>query len=445
MLDSVLRQIKKLIPTKLFHLGQPVYHYFLALAGAIRYGFPSRHLKVIAVTGTKGKSSTVEILNAILEEASFSTSLAGTVRFKIDGKARANLYKMTIPGRFFLQKFLRDSVKAKCQYAIIEMTSEGAKQYRHKFIEWDALLFTNLSPEHIESHGSYEKYVKAKLSIALALARSPKPRRVLVANADDKESEKFLAVPNLEKFTYSLKEAEPFVLNNEGSDITLVGEKVATHLPGIFNISNLLAAVTYAKTQGVSLEVIKAALEKYRGTLGRVQQIDLDETDPMRTSQDFRVIVDYAHTADSLEKIYGVFVDGWRIGVLGNTGGGRDKWKRPEMGKVAEKYCDYVILTNEDPYDEDPRAIVDQMAVAITKKPLEIIMDRRQAIRRALTIAATRELGAEPKAYTVLITGKGTDPYIMGPNGLKEIWSDADVTREELKNVLTERMKTQSQ
>lgn len=424
MLDSVLRQIKKIIPTKLFRLGQPVYHYLLALTGAIAYGFPSRKIKVVAVTGTKGKSSTVEILNAILEEAGFKTSLAGTVRFKIDGDSRSNLYKMTIPGRFFLQKFLREAVDTQCDYAIIEMTSEGAKQFRHKFISWDALLFTNLSPEHIESHGSYEKYVQAKLSIAEAVAQSSKERRILVANSDEKESEKFLAIPNLEKFTYSTTDAEPFALNNDGSEITLVGEKINTHLPGIFNVSNMLAAVTYAKTQGVSLEVIKKALENYKGTLGRVQRINLDETDPLRSLQDFRVIVDYAHTADSLEKLYKVFPDGRRI----DTGGGRDKWKRPDMGKIADKYCDYVILTNEDPYDENPDDIVNQMAVEVRNKPLEIIMDRREAIHTALSKAQ--------KGDTVLITGKGTDPYIMGPNGAKEIWSDAQVAQEELRKVL---------
>ena len=154
------------------------------------------------------------------------------------------------------------------------------------------------------------------------------------------------------------------------------------------------------------------------------------------------MIVDYAHTADSLEKVYRVFNDGRRIGVLGNTGGGRDKWKRPDMGKIADKYCDYVILTNEDPYDEDPRAIVDQMAIEVKNKPLEIIMDRRAAIHRALQLASEESkklVQGGNQHVTVLITGKGTDPYIMGPNGTKEIWSDAQVAQEELKMVLEAR------
>jgi len=428
MSEKILRFLKKLIPAPLFRAGQPVYHYLLAVAGAVIYGYPSRRIKVVAVTGTKGKSSTVEILNAILEEAGFKTALAGTVRFKIAEDNRPNLYKMTIPGRFFVQKFLRDAANAKCDYAILEMTSEGAKQYRHKFIAFDALLFTNLSPEHIESHGSYEKYVAAKLRIAKALSQSSKKRRVLVVNGDDKESPKFLAMPNVEKFTYSLTEAEPFVLGKEGTDITYLGEKISTHLPGEFNISNILAAITYSKTQDVYLEHIKKALEKFQGTLGRVQKISLDETNPIRTLQDFRLIVDYAHTADSLEKLYRVFDDGKRICVLGNTGGGRDKWKRPEMGKIADTYCDHIILTNEDPYDEDPTSILEQMTAGIKNTPHEIIMDRREAIAKAISKAE--------KGDTVLITGKGTDPYIMGPNGEKTLWSDSTVAREELEKFL---------
>jgi len=431
-MDSTLRFLKKFIPSRLFKMGQPIYHYLLSLTGAVIYRFPSRKIKVIAITGTKGKSSTVELVSAILEEAGFKTSLAGTVRFKIDGLSKSNKYKMTIPGRFFVQKFLRDSVNAKCDYAILEMTSEGAKQFRHKFIAFDALLFTNLSPEHIESHGSYEKYVAAKLSIAKAVAKSSKPRKILVVNGDDAESSKFLAIDGLEKFTYSLEEAEPFVLGVEGSDFTYLGELIRVRLPGIFNISNILAAITFAKTQGIHLDVIKKALEKFKGILGRVERISLDETNPLRTKQDFRLTVDYAHTPDSLQKIYQVFQDGRRICVLGNTGGGRDTWKRPEMGKIADTLCDHIILTNEDPYDEDPEKIVNEMKKGITQKPVEIIMDRREAIHRAISLAETGD--------NVIITGKGTDPFIMGPRGSKIPWSDAEVAREELAKVLAEKV-----
>ncbi len=191
-METILRIGRALIPSKLFRVAQPLYHFILAFTGALIYRFPSRYIKVVAITGTKGKSSTVEILNSILEAAGKKTALVNTIRFKIGNISKRNLHKMTMPGRFFVQKFLRDAVSAGCEYAIIEMTSEGAKQFRHKFIDLDALIFLNLSPEHIESHGSYEKYRAAKLSIARALATSKKKNCVLVVNGDDKESGAFL-------------------------------------------------------------------------------------------------------------------------------------------------------------------------------------------------------------------------------------------------------------
>src|SRR3989344_3158776 len=161
-MEKILRLIKKIIPKNIFKFFQPIYHYKLALLGAIFYRFPSRKIKVVAITGTKGKTTTGELVNSILEEAGFKTAIMGTLRFKIGENSKPNLHKMTLPGRFFIQKFLRRAVSAKCDWAIIEMTSEGIKQFRHKFINLDALIFLNLSPEHIESHGSYEKYVSAK-------------------------------------------------------------------------------------------------------------------------------------------------------------------------------------------------------------------------------------------------------------------------------------------
>jgi UDP-N-acetylmuramoyl-L-alanyl-D-glutamate--2,6-diaminopimelate ligase len=161
----------------------------------------------------------------------------------------------------------------------------------------------------------------------------------------------------------------------------------------------------------------------------------------------FEIIVDYAHTPDSLKALYEAFspenpptilgVSGQKtnkklICVLGNTGGGRDIWKRPEMGKIADQYCEEIILTNEDPYDEDPRKIVDEMAVVIDKKKLTIEMDRREAIKLAIK-KAEEESEVNQNNVVVLITGKGTDPYIMEANGKKTPWSDKKVVEEELK------------
>lgn len=417
--------LKKLIPKNLLEKIRPTYHYALAFLGAVAYSFPSRKIHVVAITGTKGKTSTTEIVNAILEEGGYKTAIAGTLRFKIGGESEKNLYKMTMPGRFFIQKFLRRAVSAGCQYAIVEMTSEGAKQFRHKFIDMDALIFTNLAPEHIESHGSYENYLKAKLSIAEALATSKKKRKILVVNADDKEAGKFLEINVPEKYTYSLKDAEPFEVRNEGVSFTFDKENINSPLSGKFNIYNMLAAAVYAKTQNISTETIKRAIEKFNGIRGRVERIE--------EGQDFAVIVDYAHTPDSLEKLYEVFQNSKRICVLGNTGGGRDKWKRREMSLIAESNCSEIILTDEDPYDDDPRGIVEEMAGFMEEGRAEIIMDRREAINSAVARAGTGD--------SVLISGKGTDPYIMGPKGTKIPWDDATVAREELKKIMASGMK----
>lgn len=435
-MESILRIVKKILPKSFLKRLLPAYHYYLAKLGAAWYRHPSRSIKVVFITGTKGKSSTTEILTAVLEVAGKKVAAAGTIRFKIADKTWPNKFKMTTPGRFFLQRFLRQAVDVGCEYAVIEMSSEAAKQHRHRFIDFDALLFLNISPEHIESHGGWDNYLAAKLSLAKALEASPKRPRVIVANKDDKESEKFLAVGIEDKRTFSLRDAEPYMLDHFGSYFTYQGRNIRTHLEGTFNIMNILAALTYASTQGVSLDAMQKGLEKLTGIAGRVQRVSLPDSDPNKNKQDFNVIVDYAHTADSLEKVYGVFKDSKRVCVIGNTGGGRDAWKRPAMAKVANDNCSHIIFTNEDPYDEDPDKIIKEMLPGITVTPYEIVMDRRAAIRRAIEKA--KELRAHDRGtdVSVMITGKGTDPYIMEANGRKTPWSDAKVAQEELTKAL---------
>jgi len=400
MLEDSLIKIKDFIPGPIFRFFQPAYHWTLSFLAALWYRFPSRQIKVIAVTGTKGKSTTTEILNAILEKAGYKTALSNTIRFKVGDKSERNLFKMSMPGRLTLQKLIRQAVNTGCEYFICEMTSQGSLLFRHKFIAIDTLIFTNLSPEHIEAHGSYEDYVNAKVAIARGLEHSGK-KTTLIVNADEKESVRFLACKADKKITYSLKDGFTYV----------------TSLPGIFNQYNILAAATCAKEEGVAADIISAAIREFKGAPGRVEKIE--------AGQNFEVIVDYAHTADSLEKLYRVFAGKHLIGVLGGTGGGRDTSKRAVMGALADKYCDVVILTDEDPYDENPRKIVDDVARGVTGKEPLIIMDRRLAIREAIRQAKPGD--------AILITGKGTDPYIMGPRGMKTPWSDADIAREELK------------
>jgi UDP-N-acetylmuramoyl-L-alanyl-D-glutamate--2,6-diaminopimelate ligase len=408
--------IKKLIPPKV--LG--AYHYSLAMLGAILYGFPSRKLVVIAVTGTKGKSSTVEIIHAILTAAGYTAAAASTIRFTIGEIGEPNLFKMTMPGRFFLQQFLRKAVSRGATHAVIEMTSEGAKQFRHKAISLDALVFTNLSPEHIESHGSLENYISAKLSLARHLEESKKRPRYLVANGDDKVGREFLKtkVEHVAPFTLSL--AEPYSVDDKSVRFVWKKGKLFTvPLPGLFNLKNVLAALTLGEEMGIDLDVMYKALEHMHPIAGRAERV--------LRGQPYTVVVDYAHTPDSLRALFETFKSKRIIAVMGSTGGGRDKWKRQEMGRIAEEYCDTVFLANEDPYDEDPQKIIEDLAKGFSKKRPHIILDRRQAIREAFREAKEGD--------AVLITGKGTDPYIMGPKGTKEEWSDKRVAEEELKKL----------
>ena len=424
-MNTVLYWIKRAIPPFVLQKIRPPYHLALAYIGNVRYKHPSKSITVIAVTGTKGKSTVTELITSILEADGKKVASLSTIKFKIGDQIRPNLFKMTLPGRFFVQKFIRDAVDAKCTHVVIEMTSEGARQFRHRFIEIDALVFTNLSPEHIESHGSFLKYKEAKLEIGKQLVTSAKQPRYIVANKDDEHGTDFLALKVEEKLPYGLSNLKLYTLHKDG--ISLIfndgDEEVTMRIPlvGLFNVYNTLAAITLTRAFGVSLTTIESALRSLAPIKGRVEHFYSSKD----AKKQVTAVVDYAHTPDSLEQLYKAFKDFPKVCVLGNTGGGRDTWKRPEMAAIAERYCNHIILTNEDPYDEDPRKIVDEMAKGISDtSKLDIIMDRRMAIAEALQ-------KAQSGGY-VLISGKGTDPYIMGPYNSKQKWSDAEVVKEEL-------------
>lgn len=419
-MEKILRVLEKYIPKKVYKFFQPFYHYILAFVGAIINRLPSEKIYVIGVTGTKGKSSTVEFVNAVLEASGKKTAILSTIHFKIGDKIRPNKFKMTMPGRFFTQKFLRDAVNAGCTHAIIEMTSEGARFFRHKHVHLDALLFTNLSPEHIESHGSFQKYKEAKLKLVKQLEKSGKPERISIANIDNEHGVSFLISDVEKNIGYSLRDVERISQDKNKSVIKWNDTEITIPLPGTFNISNAIAALTLARELNISSEDAKKGIESLKLIRGRVEKVDV--------GQEFDVVVDYAHTDDSLRKLYEAFPDSRKIAVLGSTGGGRDAWKRPVLGEIADELCDEVIITNEDPYDEDPMKIIWDVAGGVKKHTPLIVPDRREAIAKAISLAK--------KGDTVLISGKGTDPYIMGPNGTKEVWDDASVAREELEKVL---------
>jgi len=393
--NSVKDLIKKFIPSFLLDW----YHFGLAFLGNLIYGFPAKKIKVIAVTGTNGKTTTVEMISKILEEAGFKVSTLSSINFKIGEKIWPNKLKMTMPGRLKLQRFLRQAVNSSCQYLVLEVTSEGIKQYRHKFINFEAAVFTNLTPEHIEAHAGFENYKKAKGKLFEAT------KNIHVINLDDKNSDYFLKFPAKKKYTYGLNQGN---VNNQDLNLKL-------RLIGSFNIYNALAAISVGLSQGVSLAVCKSAVEKVEGIPGRMEKV---------ISNPFQVFVDYAFTPNALEKVYQTLrpPNGKMVCVLGACGGGRDKWKRPVLGEIAAKYCDKVIITNEDPYDEDPMEIIEQVAMG-TQGRAKKILDRRSAIRESLKLAQKDDI--------VVITGKGCEPWLCIKNGKKIPWDDRKIDKEE--------------
>lgn len=421
------------------HRLKQLYHFVLPFIGAFLYRFPSRKVLVIGVTGTKGKSSTTELVDAILEAAGHKTAVLNSIRIKLGEDTRPNTMRMSMPGRLFIQRFLYRAVNSGCTAVVLEMTSQGALQYRHRAIDMDALIFMNLAPEHIEAHGSYKSYADAKFEIAKQLTRSKKRPRIMVFNSDDAQAPQYAEVPVEKVVPFSLKENEDFKSDNNGGYFDFNGVRINMLLPGDFSLYNGLAAAECMHALGVETPTIARALQSVDRIPGRAELVD--------EGQAFPVVIDYAHTPESLQAIYDTYKGHYRICVLGATGGGRDAWKRPVMGGIAEAACDTVILTNEDPYDEDPLLIIEGVKSGMKREPI-IIMDRRKAIAHALATAlgfssvaspakeAQNKQHPPPKPTAVLITGKGTDPNIYGPKGSKMPWSDARVVREELKKLL---------
>ncbi|MBU0897679.1 MAG: UDP-N-acetylmuramyl-tripeptide synthetase [Patescibacteria group bacterium] len=463
-MEILLHKIKKYIPKKIFKFLQPAYHFLLSAIAAFWYHFPSDKLIVIGITGTTGKTTSLFLMAKTLVNAGYKVGYISTAMFS-DGQTEwLNDKKMTMPGRFFSQKILAQMVKNKCHYVIIETTSEGIEQFRHRFINYDILIFTCLYPEHIESHGSFENYKQAKGKLFAHLKKCHtkyvdeqkiikqpdsgikkiglnRIKKTIIANADDKYANYFFDFWAEEKIGYTNKvKSQKLKVKSNLNVIIEYGNinvsevainffveetNIVLKLLGEFNVVNAMNAVCLGVSQGISLAKVANGLSKVGQMTGRLEII--------KEKQPFTVIVDYAFEPVAITKLYEavkVLSHHKIIHLLGSCGGGRDKSRRSELGKIAGVKADIVIITNEDPYDEDPQIIIEQVAISaknvgkIIDKNLFKILDRREAIKKALSLAKDGDL--------VLITGKGCEQKMCVADGVKIPWDDRKVVREEL-------------
>lgn len=451
--------LKKILPKSILNLR----HLFFAWYGNWKYNQPSEDLIVIGVTGTSGKSSTVYFLRTCLEAVGFKVGSLSTIDFYINGQDQLNNQKMTMLGKMQIQKYLRQMVTAGCDIAIVETTSEGAVQYRDRHINFDFMIFTNLYPEHIDSHGSYANYVKAKMGI---VKRAGFTKRKLVTqlmpetiakvknqfassvpkiffiNGEITETADFLQLGEYDwqvmfgqtdKITVDEKAVNTFYqladLKDTADGIEFKLENVVYRAPlyGVHNAYNLAAAISVLRELGISKNTIPPIITRCYNAPGRNEFI------PEAEKYGFKVIVDYAFEPKAMTALHSVaaLLKPKRvIQVFGSTGGGRDVSRRFSVGELAGKTADICIITDEDPYDDEPAIIMTDVANAVRRtgkkdnEDLFIIPDRRMAIAKALQLAGAGDL--------VLVTGKGSEQAMVVAHGRKIPWDDRLVVREEL-------------
>ena len=440
MIEFLKNLGRKVIPKTLFKLAQPFWHGTLAKFYSWYFGNPSDKLIVIGVTGTNGKSTTANLIAKILEEAGFQTGLISSVNFKVSTGEKLNDMKMTTPSGWFLQKSLAEMVKNNFKYAVLEISSQGLEQNRHLRINFDIAVFTNLTPEHIEAHGGFENYKKAKGKLFAALKEDKRVKgeelrqpKTIVINADDEHSAYYAGFKADKYISYGIKnETANFHATNIsasplGISFTLNSLPFTLKLKGKFDIYNALAAIAVAQSQNIDLSICKAALEKIEVIPGRMEVVQ---------EKPFTVLIDYAPEPYSLKALYETVAQ-WQknrlIHILGSAGGGRDKARRKILGEMAGQTADIVIVTNEDPYDDNPQTIIDDVASGafgagkIAGENLFSIQNRREAIHYAIKIAKDGDL--------ILITGKGSEQKMAVANGKYIDWDDREVAREELEQV----------
>lgn len=389
-----------------------------------KYGNPARNLKVIAVTGTNGKTTTINYINEILKEAGHKTAMFSTALIEMDGKQQLNDLNATVGNTARMQQFFSDAKHAQVDYVVLEVTSHALHQHKLDGVPILAAVMTNLTQDHLDYHHTMDEYAAAKAKL---FQLEPE---FIVLNRDDEWFEYFNQFPaGSQKITYGKHEdaeakIEHIKLYKKGSEARVLIDhqtklELATALPGEFNTYNMTAAAAVTYVLGVPVSSIVEGIANLEGVPGRFERV--------AEGLGYDVIVDYAHTPDALEKllIAARSISKNRVILAFGATGDRDRLKRPIMGEIAAKHADRIILTDEESYNEDPQAIRDQVRSGIqdagASAKLTEVADRREAIKKALSIAT--------KGDIVLITGMGHEQFRI-VNGEKLPWNDADVVRE---------------
>ena len=410
--------IKKIVPAGVFHKVEPAGHKLEAVIEEVFYGFPAKNLKVIGVTGTDGKTSTCTLITAMLRHAGFKVAMMTTISVDYgDGIVHSNPTRLTSLGSLQLVRELKKIKAAGAEWLVLETTSHALAQYRVWGVPYTIGVMTNVGHEHLDYHGTFERYRDAKKMLFEHVNSNKNGLQVGVANADDPSGELFAAsVKN--PVLYGMKKgdlrAEDVTLTPSGSRYSAVigNEKyrITCHLPGSFNVYNSLAAVAVGRAVGLTASQIEQGIASLDSVEGRMTRVD--------EGQDFDVIVDYAHTPEIFEKVFKEvkpLVQGKMIAVFGSAGR-RDIEKRAKQGEMAGKYCDEVVVTEEDDRDNDGQEILEQIASGAEKagkvkeENLFLVHDREDAIAFAFKRAQ--------KGDMVLLLGKGHEKSILS-NGPK--------------------------